>query len=88
MKPQQVLFGTRVSVSEELTDSHMILADSVTTSLCAVKAYAAVVSAMEIDRIPILAWLRVPPWGWTVVMLAPHDVMQTQGSHVVDERLM
>src|SRR5437763_11034768 len=66
----------------------MILADCVAAGFCPVEAQPECVSLVIIDRIPVFARLRVPPGCWTIMMSAPHQVMKTERSHVVDRGLM
>ena len=49
-----------------------------------IKTKTLAVRTMVVDRIPIGAILLVPPRRRTIVVPSPHDVVQSERSHVVD----
>src|SRR5258706_3648859 len=66
----------------------MVLTHRVAARLRPVESQTSLVGTMVIDRIPIWLSFSVPPGSGAIVMSAPHDVMKTKRSHVIDHRLM
>ncbi len=88
MEPKQKLLRTGVQVRKPIADRRMVLAQSVTPGSRAIKSDSAIVGAVEVNRIPVGARLRVPPRRWAIMMSAPHQVVQAQGRHIVNQRVM
>src|SRR5438445_11138789 len=88
MKPQQKLFGTRIQNREVFAHWLMILTYGTAPGLRAIESYSFGIGAVKVNRIPIIARLRVPPRRRTIMVTAPKKVMQPERRHVVDHGLV
>src|SRR5260370_1802203 len=84
MKPQQKVLRTSIQVRKLIADRLMILANRIAAGRGAVESDSFGISTMVINRIPIIARLRIPPRSLTVVMAAPKKMVQSQRCHVID----
>src|SRR5689334_12423358 len=85
MKPEQKFLGTPIYSSELPRDLGTILTDRVAASLRPIKSNPERISLVIINRVPILAFLRVPPRRWSIVMSTPEEMMQSQRRHVIHD---
>src|SRR5262245_17357016 len=87
MEPEKEFFRTLPRVGENLTDRIMILANCVAARLRPIEPQPFFISAVIVDRSPVGPLAPVPPGRWAVMMPGPHDVMETNGSHIVHHSL-
>src|ERR1041385_829695 len=74
MKPEQKLLRTTLDVRELFAHRQMILAHRVAAGLRAIEADAERVRFVIVNRVPVLAFLRVPPRRWSIVMPPPKPI--------------
>src|SRR5215510_10314237 len=85
MEPKEKLFWTSLEVGKLVSHFGVILSDCITPRGGAIETNPFIVGPMEVNWIPVFTLFSVPPRRRTVVSLAPHDVMQPERSHVIDQ---